>query len=195
MAGKTTGEQYELTKPESGAKGVTSRTNLCCRQWIAKSDGLFLSRWCWGSLSLAITRWAIPEKRMWKHSLSAKESSWSVLNCCAVEKSIPANILRLHGGFCCVSKGREVASLQKIWIQASNRVLFDFCQSLPNEDICYWALTNINEEMIHKPNIWKQNNNFKICEVLPKSLFKKNIIYFPIQHFSHSVSKMKTVWK
>lgn len=56
---------------------------------------------------------------------------------CSGKEHSSKHFLRLHGRFCCVSKGREAASLQKICIQASNRVLFDFCQSFPNEDICY----------------------------------------------------------
>lgn len=51
--------------------------------------------------------------------------------------------------------------------------------SFPNEGICNRELTNINEEMIHKPNIWKQDNNSKICEVIPKPLFGKKYYLFP----------------
>lgn len=103
-------------------------------------------------------------------------------------------LLRLCGSCCCIAKGGGETSFKKTRKQ-TDRVLLDFCQSFPNEGTCYQDLPNINGEMIHKPNIWKQNNNFKICEVHLKSLFKRNIIYFPIQHFSHRVSKMKTVWK
>lgn len=77
--------------------------------------------------------------------------------------------------------------------QTNSRVLSDFCRSFPNEDICNKELAHINEETIHKPNIWKQNNNSKICEVILKSLFGNNVIYFPIQHFSHVASKIKAV--
>ena len=56
---------------------------------------------------------------------------------CSGKEHSSKHFLRLHGRLCCVSKGREAASLQKICIQASNSVLFDFCQSFPNEDICY----------------------------------------------------------
>lgn len=156
---------------------------------------MFLSKRCSGNLSLTIMSWATAEKRTWRQEVI--EETVELVRITVQWKgtfSVNISFWVCLENFAALQKKAE-ASLKKTWTQIHNRVLSDFWQSFPNGDIHNKELTNINEEMIHKPNIWKPDNNSKICEVILKPLFGNHIIYFPIQHFSHGVSKRKTVWK